>query len=137
MRTLAFDPTDRKYDFAYQSCVYGEPPKDRTEGKLLGVVTDKLERIGQLVPLKDDKGNLRSPNRNEIRLYDTPGGGIVVLEEAEYDLLVRRVTGVIPTTIPAFARDVERTLAWLEALPRQDVTDLAGRPDEPAGLAGH
>ena len=137
VRTLSFDPTDRKYEFCYNACVYGDAPKDRLDGKLLGVVLDKLEVVGQLVPLKDEKGNPRSPTKNEIRLYDTPGGGRVVLEEAEYDLLVRRVTAIIPTTMPAFARDVERTLSWLEGLEKQDAAAPAPTGGAESVMAGH
>lgn len=133
MRTLTFDPTDRKYEVIYQTCVFGDAPKDRTEGKALGSVCDKFEAIGQLVPLLDDKGRARQPNRNEIRLYETVGGGVVVLEEAEYDLLVRRVTAAIPTTIPGHVREMERALSWLELLPKHAAKAVEAEPkDVPA-----
>lgn len=137
MRTLSFDPTDRKYDYLYQACVFGDAPKDRTAGKVLGALLDKFERIGQGVPLVDDKGAPRDLGRGEVRLWETVSGGDVVLEEAEYDLLVARALAMIPTTKPAFVRDMERALAWLETLPKQDAAALAARPDEPAGVTGH
>ena len=120
MRTLSFDPTDRRYERIYAVLVTGEPVKDRTEGKTHGAVLDKLENIGQPIPLTDENDKPRPAKRGELRFYETVGGGTVGLEEAEYELVKDRMTLAIRGSHVSLSRETERIVAWLEGLPKQD-----------------
>lgn len=140
VRVLSFSLDDRKYERIYGWCVTGAPIKDRTQSKVHGAVLDKLEGIGQVKPPVDEKtGQPREFLRDEIRFYVTVMGGRVVLEEAEYELVVERVTAAIAGVHPSLSRDYEKTLSWLESLPKLDAAAVESgeRITDGSGVAGH
>ena len=120
MRTLSFEPDDRRYERIYALLVTGAPNKDRHAMRIHGEILDKLEAIGQVKPAQDDKGEPRPHMRDELRFYVTVSGGDVVIEEAAYELIKQRCVDAIPGVHVSLSRDLEKTIVWLEGLPKQD-----------------
>lgn len=130
MRTLTFEPEDSRYELLHAILITGPPNRDRRSGKVHGDVCDKLEAIGQVKPLRDDHGVSRPHRDEDLRFYITVSGGDVVLEDEGFDLVVARAVAAVPTVLPHKSRDLERMLAWLEGLPKQDPRPVkAGAPE--------
>lgn len=121
MRILTFDPTDPKYDILYTALISQTPTGStnptRSEQKVHGKLLDKLEAIGQVRTPTDNEGKPRAFLRDEVKLYETVGGGRVILEEEEYRMCKQRAENIIPYLHPAKSREHERMMCWLEALP--------------------
>lgn len=121
MRTLHFDPDSRKYQRLYACLVSGvKTNNSREEGRTHGALLDKLETIGQIKPpINPDTGAPRDFFDGEVRFYVTVTGGVIVLENAEWRMAVDHCTACIPRIHAALSRELEQTLAWLEALPEE------------------
>ena len=123
MRTLSFEPDDRRYERIYAVLVTGTPNRDRRAAKLHGETLDRFEAIGQEKSAVDAQtGEPRPYKPDEIRFYVTVAGGSVVLEEEAYEQVKERCVAAIPTMHPALSREFERAIEWLEGLPKQDAT---------------
>lgn len=128
MRTLTFEPEDSRYELLHAILVTGTPNRDRRAGKVHAETCDKFEAIGQAKPALDDAGNPRPFRDTDIRFFVTVSGGTLVLEDEAYDLLLARALAAIPTVMPHKSRDLERTLAWLEGLPKEEAQPAKALP---------
>lgn len=120
MRTLVFEPDDKRYERIYGWMVSGQPLRDRGQARIHASVCDKLEAIGQQRLPVDEKGDPRPYKPDELRFYVTVTGGAVVLEEAEYEMVQQRTEAAISTIHPSLTRDYERALAFLESVVKED-----------------
>lgn len=132
MRTLSFEPDDRRFEQLYAVMIAGEPVRERSQGKLHGAVLDKMERIGQVKPAVNEAGDPRPHKADELRFYITVAGGEVVLEEAEYELLKARCVAAFTWVHVSLTRRLEGALDWLESLPKQDAATRPVSPVAPA-----
>lgn len=122
MRTLSFDPVDRRYENLYASVVQGEPNRTRDGLRTHAALCTKLERIGQVKPAIDERGEPRDFKQDELRFYVTVSGGVIVLEEEEYREAVSRATKAMEWFHASRSRELDDLLTWLEALPKQEAT---------------
>jgi hypothetical protein len=105
MRLLHFEPDSKRYDLCYQALLFSKAPLQRNELKAHGALLTKLEEIGQCAnPAR---------GRNDVALYDSVTGGDVLVEEREFEILVRLLDGTIAETHKAFTRELDQTLDWL------------------------
>ncbi len=128
MRTLSFEPDDSKYELIYSLMVTGDPVRDRSQAKIHGDTCDKLEAIGQVKPAVDQQTGVERPHkRDELRFRVTVFGGDVTVEEEGYRMIVDRCTAAFPGIHVSKSRDLDRTLTWLEAIPKQEPAAVTER----------
>jgi hypothetical protein len=133
VRTLHFEPDSRKYERLY-GCLMVAPIqlRDRQEQRTHGSLLDKLEAIGQVKPAIDvNTGKVRDFMPDELRFMVTVTGGEIVLEDAEYEIAKRFCDACVPVIHHSLSRELERTLAWLDALP-QEAAAVAKPSEVPA-----
>lgn len=120
--TLDFDPGDPKYERLYAACCHlsQKNPTDRKEQKVNNSLLDKLESVGRPIPALDDKGMVRAHRRSELKFYETVAGGVLVLEQAEYDMAKEHMLSAIPMVHRQVGAEHEAAMAWLEAVKGQE-----------------
>lgn len=117
--TLDFNPGDVRYERIYAACSHlsRKQPADRREQKLNNALLDKLLQIGTLIPALDAQtGAEREHKRDELRFYETKGGGQIVLEQAERDLALEHMTSAIPQVHRQAGASHAEAHDWLEKL---------------------
>ena len=120
MRTLTFTPVqNREFQFAYESLLF--PTKERLnrqEERSLAKLLDKFESQG--VPTKKRLG---STEFNSYELVEETGG-LLALEESEYNLLKDLVSASAPNGL--WVRDKLALLDRLEKLEEEKVEKKDG-----------
>lgn len=132
MRTLEFKPDSPYYERLYWALVMsGQNLRDRGELALSTGIIRKLQGIGVVKPVIENNGTPRAHYRDELRLYITAGGS-VVLDETEYDYCRRHCDAAIPIIHKSLAPELLATLEWLEGLEKWEPKPEAAAPAKEA-----
>lgn len=126
-RVLDFSPLDERYERIYAACVHlsRRQPGNRAESKINNSLLDKLEAIGQPVPMLDEQGREREHRHGELKFYQTVSGGTVTLDTAEWKAACEHMDSAIPNVHRQMGPSHEAAFAWLEAVPERDAEPVA------------
>lgn len=85
MRKLTFGVADQSYELLYQATLFAEPSKLDSEDHVhIAKIRARFRAIG--TPNMKSWDEEKDPRKRAV-LWETPKGGVVVLENAEWDLL--------------------------------------------------
>jgi hypothetical protein len=118
MRTLVFEPGGKAFQLCYQSAVLSQMPLAKSELRTHGALLTKLETIGVI------QNAARDPAK-DIALFDSPMGGAVPLEDAEYEMLRRLLDSIVGTINKSLTREMQSTIDWLDSLKPDPVVPAA------------
>lgn len=139
MRVVRFEPSSRRYEIAYQALLFSPLPVHANERKAHGEILSKLEAIGQLKQMYDGQGAPRGYGPDEVRLYVCVSGGMVLLTEAEWDLLKRHIVAMVeaPTFSKSLLREGDALVEYVTTIPPEPPALVVSEPlAEPSPIEG-